>query len=371
MASSLLSYPVRSSLRRFAKVYAAPSPRMPFSTSGAADQALQVFHDVPALRQYRRKLRDAHQTVGLVPTMGALHDGHLALARQAAAENSEVFMSIYVNPTQFGVGEDLDKYPRTWESDIAKVEELNLALDKSDVQGRVAAIFAPSTNTMYPTLPPSSEPDGQGSFVTITPLGSILEGASRPVFFRGVATVCTKLFNIVQPERVYFGQKDAQQCAIIRRLVKDFHIDTEVRVLPTQREPDGLAMSSRNVNLGRRRRAAAACFPLALRAAAKHYADGKVHRDDVLRPFREIIDVSRLFYAGLEPVEKVDFELDYVSLADPDTMEEVQEVDVSKGAILSAALRMLPLEFKSGGEDCPGGGSIPVRLIDNLVLPPR
>ncbi|KAB8342839.1 hypothetical protein FH972_022437 [Carpinus fangiana] len=369
MAPSLRICAIASPLRKAG--FAAPRIAR-LSTSRILSEDIKVFRDVPALRAYRRQLQQEKRSVGLVPTMGALHEGHLSLARNAAAENSEVFVSIYVNPAQFGVNEDLDKYPRTWDADMAKLEEFNNSLASSGTTGRVTAVFAPTTKTMYPTLPPTSEIDGQGSFVTITPLGSILEGASRPVFFRGVATVCTKLFNIVQPERVYFGQKDVQQCAVIRRLVTDLHLDTRVRIIPTERESDGLAMSSRNVNLGRRRRAAAACFPLSLRAAEKQYKEqGSLHRDDILRPFREILDVSRIFYEQLEPMEKVVFDLDYVSLADPDTMEEVPQVDPAKGAILSAALKMQPLEFVSGAEDCPGRGTIPVRLIDNLILPPR
>lgn len=331
---------------------------------------MHIFRSVTDLRSYRHGLRDEKRAVGLVPTMGALHDGHLSLAREAAKENSEVFVSIYVNPTQFGVNEDLDSYPRTWESDLAKLRALNEELETSNVSGRVTAVFAPTTKVMYPTLPPTSEIDGQGSFVTITPLGRLLEGASRPVFFRGVATVCMKLFNIVNAERVYFGQKDVQQSVLIRRLITDFHLDTQLRVMPTSREQDGLAMSSRNVYLGTRRRAAAIALPDALKAAEEQYlAFGMARREDILTPFQQVMHERRTYHAALPTETRVSFELDYVSLADPDTMTEVDEVDAAKGALLSAAIKMLP--FEGGGEDCPGDGKMPVRLIDNLFLPPR
>lgn len=182
-------------------------------TSSAVRQySFQVFRDVPPLRQYRRQLLLENRTLGMVPTMGALHEGHISLIRQAAAENTDILVTIFVNPTQFGVNEDLDSYPRTWDSDVAKLEELNNELARLGGQhGRVTGLLAPTPNVMYPTLPPSSEVDGHGSFVTITPLSHKLEGASRPVFFRGVATVCMKLFNIATADRAYFGQKDVQQ----------------------------------------------------------------------------------------------------------------------------------------------------------------
>jgi pantoate--beta-alanine ligase len=302
--------------------------------------------------------------------MGALHDGHLSLIRQAASENTDVFVSIFVNPTQFGVNEDLSSYPRTWDADVAKLEQLNNEL-KGDGNGRITAILAPTAKTMYPTLPPSSEIDGDGSFVTITPIAKKLEGASRPVFFRGVATVCMKLFNIVGPERVYFGQKDVQQTVVIRRMVKDFHLDTEVKIGPTMREADGLAMSSRNVYLGARRRNVGLVLFSALRAAESAYRFGRLARNDILGPANEIARDVVTQQQCLSPSERANFEVDYISLADPDTLEEIETVDPAKGAILSGAIKMAPLEATNAGEDCGlGDGKVPVRLIDNLILQP-
>jgi len=303
--------------------------------------------------------------------MGALHEGHLSLVRQAAAENEDVFVSIYVNPTQFGVNEDLESYPKTWDADVTMLEKLDEELASTQGSGRISAIFAPTTNTMYPTLPPTSELHGAGTFVTVTPVGGLLEGASRPVFFRGVATVCMKLFNIVAPERVYFGQKDVQQTVVIKRMVKDLHLPLDVRIGQTSREPDGMAMSSRNVYLGTRRRRVGTILSELLRAAKEQHAAGKRTRSDILWQANDKAMTKKMEQEDLHPHERALFDVDYISLADPDTMEEVDEVDDGRGAIVSGAIKMMPLEAPSEGEDCGlGGGTVPVRLIDNLILGP-
>ncbi|KAF2129488.1 Nucleotidylyl transferase [Dothidotthia symphoricarpi CBS 119687] len=329
-----------------------------------------IFNDVAPLRKFRRELLFNNRTVGLVPTMGALHAGHLSLVRQAAAENTDVFVTVYVNPTQFGLNEDLASYPKTWEADLEMLHQLNQEL-ASTGQGRVSAVFAPSTKVMYPILPPDSAIPGAGSFVEMRPLGQLLEGASRPVFFRGVATICMKLFNICTPDRVYFGQKDIQQTVVIKRLVKDFHLNTDVRIVATSRESDGLALSSRNVYLGARRRNVGIVLNQALRKAEAQYKAGKRLRGDILWPAVDHGDKVQLEQETMEPNERVRFQVDYLSLADPDTMEEVDQVDATKGAILSGAVKMLPVEEPQEDEELGvGGGQIPVRLIDNLVLDP-
>lgn len=302
--------------------------------------------------------------------MGALHEGHLSLIRHAAAENTDVFVTIYVNPTQFGLNEDLASYPKTWEADMQMLAKLNQELSQNG-HGQVSAVFAPNTQTMYPTLPPDSAIPGVGSFIEMRPLGQLLEGASRPVFFRGVATVCMKLFNICAPERVYFGQKDIQQTVVIKRLVKDFHLDMDVKIIPTSREADGLALSSRNVYLGARRRKVGIVLNQALRKAEAQYKAGKRLRGDILWPAADHGDKALLEQDSLEPSKRAKFEIDYISLADPDTMEEVEQIDETKGAILSGAVKMLPVEEPQEGEELGvGGGQIPVRLIDNIVLDP-
>ncbi|KAJ5321374.1 Pantothenate synthetase [Penicillium atrosanguineum] len=346
--------------------------------SAGHPSSFQVFRDVPQLRQLRRQLLRNDRSVGFVPTMGALHEGHLSLIREAARENTDIFVSIFVNPTQFGVNEDLSSYPRTWDSDVEKLEQLNEELAKATAAGsdtptgRISAIFAPTSKVMYPSMPPSSEIDGDGSFVTITPLSKKLEGGSRPVFFRGVATVCMKLFNAVTPDRVYFGQKDIQQTVIIKRMVQDFLIGTEVRIVSTTREPTGLALSSRNVYLGERRRAVGLTIYKALKAADEAYRSGKTSREDILGAARSVTKRVLAEQEALSPTERALFEADYISLADPDTLDELDLVDRSKGAVLSAALKMAPLEETKPGEDCGlGDGKVAVRLIDNIILQPQ
>ncbi|CDM30860.1 hypothetical protein DTO013E5_494 [Penicillium roqueforti] len=353
-----------------------------FADATAASQSVrrpssfQVFRDVPSIRGLRRQLLQKNRSVGFVPTMGALHEGHLSLIRQAARENTDIFVSIFVNPTQFGVTEDLSSYPRTWDTDVEKLERLNEELERlgenSASAGRITAIFAPTSKVMYPGLPPSSEVDGNGSFVTITPLATKLEGASRPVFFRGVATVCMKLFNITTPDRVYFGQKDVQQTVVIKRMVEDFHVGTEVRIIKTTREPDGLALSSRNVYLGDRRRTVGLTIYKALKAAEEVYLGGKNSRADILGAARNVTDSVFSGQKSLSPSERALYEVDYISLADPDTLDELEVVDPAKGAVLSTAFKMAPLEESKPGEACGlGDGKVPVRLIDNIILDPR
>jgi pantoate--beta-alanine ligase len=195
-------------------------------------------------------LREALGTVpagacGLVPTMGAFHEGHLALLRAARAENDVVVVSLFVNPAQFGAGEDLDRYPRDEERDAAVADEAG-----------VDVLFAPSVEEMYPP--------GFQTWVEVEELSRGLEGAARPGHFRGVATVCLKLFSIVRPRRAYFGQKDAQQVALVKRLVRDLELGIEIRVVPTVRDPEGLALSSRNTYLSPAERERALALPRAL-----------------------------------------------------------------------------------------------------------
>ena len=305
--------------------------------------------------------------------MGALHEGHVSLMRRAAAENTDVFVTIYVNPTQFGLNEDLDSYPKKWDADMQVLERLNGELANAG-QGRVTAVFAPNTKTMYPTSPPDSSIPGVGSFIEMRPLGQLLEGASRPVFFRGVATVCMKLFNICAPERVYFGQKDIQQTRVIKRLITDFHMDMDLRIVPTSRESDGLALSSRNVYLGVRRRKVGIVLNEALRKAELQYKNGMRLRNDVLWPAFDHGNMTLLEQEQLEPSKRAKFEVDYISLADPDTMEEIDVIDDSKGAILSGAVKMLPVEEPQECEELgqldTNGRQVPVRLIDNIILEP-
>ena len=328
-----------------------------------------VCTTIPALRQFRRKALLFNRSVGFVPTMGALHQGHLALIRQAAEENDHVYVSIYVNPTQFGVHEDLSSYPRTWPMDQARLEQLYSELRCEGARGQIKAVFRPRTTEIYPGLPPSSEVDGDGSFVTITPLSKKLEGASRPVFFRGGATVVMKLLNIVQPEKVYFGQKDFQQTVVIKRMVEDFHLNTKVVVGPTVREPDGLAMSSRNVYLGERRRRVAIILLQALKEVQSVYARGARNRRYLYNAAMDVLKLAQRQQDASPVSQRARFEIDYISIADIETLEELKELTSEGGAIVSGAIKMLPIEKPQEGEKLGvGDDANTVRLIDNIRL---
>jgi len=222
-------------------------------------------------------------SIGLVPTMGALHAGHLSLIEAARAGSEQVVVSLFVNPAQFGRGEDLDKYPRDEASDIATAEAAG-----------VDVLFAPDARAIYP--------EGFDTWVDPGKVGTFLEGSARPGHFRGVATICTKLFLLVKPQRAYFGRKDAQQVAVVKQLVRDLDLPVEIVACPTVRDPDGLALSSRNVFLSPEERAAALALPRALQAGlAAHRAGG-----DAVRAAREVLDA--------EPGVRVD----YVAEADLD-----------------------------------------------------
>ncbi|KAF3903235.1 hypothetical protein ABW20_dc0104985 [Dactylellina cionopaga] len=282
--------------------------------------------------------------------MGALHAGHISLARAAASENTHVVVTIFLNPAQFAPTEDLAAYPKTMAADLAALESLNDSLPDS-VAGRMTAVFAPTVAEMYPLGIPLDRSAQVGTFVEVVPLSSKLEGGTRPHFFRGVATVCTKLFNITQPNRVYFGQKDVQQTVIIRRLLGDLHFDMQLRVIATEREKDGLAMSSRNVFLKEKRREIVPVLYKALKAAEAMYEGGEEKAEEILKAARDIVEGCAKENDGM-------VKLDYVSLNEPELLEEVEKVERGKGVILSAAMWVMPTQEGEGT----------VRLIDNLIL---
>jgi pantoate--beta-alanine ligase len=258
-------------------------------------------------------------SLGFVPTMGYLHEGHLELVRHARVANGIVAVSIFVNPTQFGHDEDLLSYPRDVERDQALLEKAGCDL-----------LFYPAVEEMYP-------PGALDTYVVPGSVAAVLEGASRPGHFRGVATVVGKLFNIVQPERAYFGQKDGQQLAVIRRMVRNLDFPVEIIAVPTVREPDGLAMSSRNTYLSPDERSAATVLYRALMRAQELHLKGEQDAK-VLRAAVFDVLASECLAAA-----------DYVSIADPDTLEELDWVD--SDAMVSLAVRI--------GR---------TRLIDNVLL---
>ncbi|MCJ1351206.1 MAG: pantothenate synthase [Icmadophila ericetorum] len=302
--------------------------------------------------------------------MGALHQGHLALIRRAAHENAKVYVSIYVNPAQFGVSEDLSSYPRTLSEDMEKLTALNTELESDKVRSKVAIVFNPATEELWPTFPPSQELHGHGAFVNISPLGQILEGASRPVFFRGVTTVCMKLFNLVQPDNIYLGKKDYQQATLLKLLVSEFHIPSKICLIPTIRESDGLAMSSRNVYLGERRRRAALILFEAMHAIRTAWNAGEDDAGLLQKLGMEMIERAQASYLGLPSSQRVRFETDYLKVVKRATMTDYEgKIDRTQGAMVVGALVMHPLEEPQEGEDRGFGGGIrPVRLIDNISL---
>ncbi|HSS61024.1 MAG TPA: pantoate--beta-alanine ligase [Candidatus Limnocylindrales bacterium] len=253
--------------------------------------AADVFERAGAMREASRRWRLDRRSIGLVPTMGALHAGHMRLIEAARAENDVVVVSVFVNPIQFGPREDLDRYPRDWERDHRML-----------VEAKVDAVYRPSVLEMYP-------PDAS-TRVRVGGIAETLEGAARPGHFEGVATVVTKLLSAVEPDRAYFGQKDAQQVAVVKRLVRDLDLGSDIRVVPTVREPDGLALSSRNVYLDSEERRAAAGLSAALREAAAAYAGGE----------RDAGRLRDLVHDRLRADPLVDVE--YAELVDPATFEK-------------------------------------------------
>lgn len=261
-----------------------------------------VLRDPDSMREWSREQRRQGKSIGFVPTMGALHEGHASLMRAAVRENAVSVLSIFVNPRQFGPNEDLDKYPRTFESDSRMAEDIG-----------ISAIYAPTASAMYP--------DGYATYVAVERLTDGLCGRSRPTHFRGVTTVVTKLFLAVLPDRAYFGQKDAQQCAVIRRMTRDLDFGIEIVPMPIVREADGLAMSSRNRYLSPDDRRRALVLSRALEEGRKAMDAGE--RD----PERVLADVrSRI--AAAEGVE-----LDYAELVDADEMIPLDRI---RGRVLLA-----------------------------------
>lgn len=289
-----------------------PSPVGPHRRAGP-------MRVVATKEELRRALQALPRPLGFVPTMGYLHEGHLALVRRARRENASVAVSIFVNPTQFGPHEDYRRYPRDLERDLALLGREGVDL-----------VFTPSPEEMYPA--------GFQTWVEPGPLARPLEGACRPGHFRGVCTVVLKLFNLFRPERAYFGEKDAQQLRVVRRMALD--LDTGVEVVPvaTVREPDGLALSSRNVYLSPPERRAATALYRALEAARSLYEAGERDAEALREAMRAVLRAEPLIAR-----------VDYVSVADAETLEELQRVD--RPALLSLAARI--------GQ---------TRLIDNLTV---
>ncbi|MEO0054495.1 MAG: hypothetical protein RLZZ50_442 [Verrucomicrobiota bacterium] len=280
---------------------------------------MQIITSVTEMQTLAHELRSKGQIIGLVPTMGALHEGHLSLIRLAAERADKVVVSIFVNPTQFAPSEDFNKYPRELEADVAKCESAGADY-----------VFAPPAEEVYPK--------GYSTYITEERVAKPLEGVSRPSHFRGVTTVVAKLFNMCRPDLAVFGQKDAQQVAVIQKMVTDLNFTVDVVVAPTLREPDGLAMSSRNRYLTATQRTEALAISRALFKARDMVAAGERRSDRLIAEATHILSQQRRV------------RVIYVSLVDRLTMEPMKELEPGRGLIAIAAW------------------VDEVRLIDNIVL---
>lgn len=281
---------------------------------------MEIINRRQRMSSVARKIRrDQDRTVGVVPTMGALHDGHLSLVREARRLCDVVVVSIFVNPAQFGPAEDFASYPRDLTNDTARLTDYN-----------VDYIYAPAPEEIYPK--------GFSTFVTVEGMSDQLEGASRPGHFRGVATVVTILLNTVRPDFAFFGQKDAQQVLVVKRLVRDLSFPTEIVVLPIVREESGLAMSSRNAYLNQEEHKAAQCLYQALSRAKDAYTEGERNASRLAENVRTTIE--------REPLARVD----YINVSDADTLEKLDKLD-ERAVLIAVAAKI--------GK---------TRLIDNIVL---
>jgi pantoate--beta-alanine ligase len=280
---------------------------------------MQIITTIADMQARAGSLNAEGKRIGFVPTMGFLHEGHLSLMARARRESDIVVASIFVNPTQFGPKEDLDRYPRDGSGDQKKCESAGVDI-----------LFTPTAAEMYPEKP--------SVFVNVEGISDILEGAIRPNHFRGVATVVAKLLHIVKPHKAFFGQKDYQQCAVIKRMVVGLNLVVEIIVLPTVREPDGLAMSSRNSYLDREQRNKATCLFRALTAGEALITSGVREPDTIKQKMRAIL------------IQEKGVEIDYIEIADPDRLAPLERL--GGRMVLLVAVRV---------------GS--TRLIDNLLIP--
>jgi pantoate--beta-alanine ligase len=276
---------------------------------------MKIIETIAEMKKYRHEV---NESVGFVPTMGYLHEGHLWHIHRSKKENAYTGSSIFVNPTQFGPHEDFDRYPRDYPRDFAMLEKAGTDF-----------VFLPTPQEMYPS--------GYNTCVEVLGVTAVLEGAIRPGHFKGVATVVTKLFNIVEPTRAYFGQKDAQQCVVVKKMVKDLNMNLEVVIGPTLRETSGLAMSSRNVFLSAEEREQAAVLNQSLLLAQKMWNEGEREATIIRQAMQDLIKQK--------PLGKIE----YISIADAETLKELEKAQ--KPLVISMAVKF--------GK---------TRLIDNLLL---
>ncbi|KAI8064442.1 pantoate--beta-alanine ligase [Gongronella butleri] len=301
---------------------------------------IRLFNRIAEFREWRRQLLLDRKTLGYVPTMGALHQGHLLLVQEARQKCDHVALTIFVNPAQFAPTEDLSTYPRTLQDDLEKLAALG--------SGVASAVLVPSVQEIYPSGIELDVSKQTGTFVEVKGLSHQLEGVTRPHFFRGVATVVSKFLNIVQPEQVFFGQKDAQQCAVISAMIRDLHFPVKMNICPTVREQDGLAMSSRNTYLSAEQRQHALVLSKALNLVAQQYRDGERDASRLIKSATDLIqqETAKVQAANCD----WELKLDYFCINAPTDLAPI-DGDIRDGAIVSTAVFV--------GK---------TRLIDNVLL---
>ncbi|CCH43255.1 Pantothenate synthetase [Wickerhamomyces ciferrii] len=291
---------------------------------------IKIIRTVKELRSWKSTTSGS---IGFVPTMGALHKGHLSL------DNPYTVVSIFVNPSQFAPGEDLDSYPRTFDQDYSILSNLKIQ------NKTVSVIFAPTISEMYPSGIDLDLTKQKGAFVTVLGVSEQLEGKTRPNFFRGVSTVVLKLFNAVQPQFAYFGQKDIQQTVVLKRMVKDLLLPLEIIVMPIVREDSGLALSSRNSYLSESLRSRSSIIYENLQECEKIYQEShnELTKDEIVSRFIDLIN------------NEPDFQIDYISLANLETLEELSTIKPGQSAVLSTAVYVTE-------------NNRTIRLLDNIIL---
>lgn len=355
------------------------------ASAGRSSNSPLLLREIAQYRQWRKDVRkqaildqaqqspdssDDPDSVGFVPTMGALHAGHLDLVRHSLRENKHTVVSIFVNPAQFAPTEDLDSYPRTLESDMEALKRLED--EEPDALGRLSAVFCPTVKEMYPSLPGTNTPfsqhvdQQQGAFIEVKGLSNVLEGKSRPGFFRGVATIVTKLWHVVEPTRVYFGQKDIQQAIILRALLtsllfqhpSSLSTSSTFRVIPTTRDSKtGLALSSRNAYLSPQALQWAPTLYKALDAGRAVFDKRSAAGNSISKALDEarqiVLSASQQITEATQG--QIKLELDYISINSIDTLQELSDDDPVSGAVISGAMAVIQ-------------GDKRTRLIDNLLL---
>jgi pantoate--beta-alanine ligase len=310
---------------------------------------IPIVTTVKELRSFRSEFALKNETVGFVPTMGYLHEGHLSLINESLISNDHTIVSIFVNPSQFAPNEDLDTYPRDLDHDIQVITKF---LSKNFPNGnkKVDAIFKPEVSEMYPSGFNMDIKKQRGAFVEVLGVSEVLEGKTRPTFFRGVSTVVTKLLNAVNPTTAYFGQKDVQQTVVVKNLVRDLLMNVNIEIVPTVRNDNGLALSSRNKYLSDEILNQVTCLYKSMELAFNQYKQNN------------IINVNELTKLIVEKITSTNskFQIDYISFNDPLSLDYLNEINISKGCILSLAV-YVPNDVNS---------NYTTRLIDNMIFKP-